>query len=55
MAAAIALSALAPRLEHLRAVHLLYEAVTRLALRLGDLTQQARELLQSGIARPVVA
>jgi cation-transporting ATPase I len=55
VALAIALSALAPRLERLRAVHILYDATTRLALRLNDLTQQARELLQSGIARPVVA
>ncbi|MFH8900683.1 HAD-IC family P-type ATPase [Streptomyces coeruleorubidus] len=55
VALAIALSALAPRLEHLQAVHALYDAAARLALRLNDLGQQARERLQSGVARPVGA
>ncbi|MEU0196474.1 cation-translocating P-type ATPase [Streptomyces afghaniensis] len=55
VALAIALSALAPRLEHLQAVHALYDAAARLALRLNDLTQQARERLQSGTARPAAA
>ncbi|GAA2766929.1 cation-translocating P-type ATPase [Streptomyces paradoxus] len=53
VALAIALSALAPRLERLQAVHALYDAATRLALRLNDLSRQARQLLQSGIAAPV--
>ncbi|MFJ4980149.1 HAD-IC family P-type ATPase [Streptomyces coeruleorubidus] len=55
VALAIALSALAPRLERLQAVHALYDAAARLALRLNDLGQQARERLQSGVARPVGA
>ncbi|GAA4336069.1 cation-translocating P-type ATPase [Streptomyces venetus] len=55
VALAIALSALAPRLERLQAVHRFYETMTRLALRLGDLTQRAREPFRSGIARPVPA
>ncbi|MEV0692408.1 cation-translocating P-type ATPase [Streptomyces sp. NPDC050388] len=52
---AIALSALAPRLERLETVRRLYELLSRLALRLGAGAQQARHLLHSGIARPVVA
>ncbi|MER7406160.1 cation-translocating P-type ATPase [Streptomyces sp. NPDC000070] len=55
VALAIALSALAPRLERLQAVHTLYDAAARLALRLNDLGQQARERLQNGVARPVGA
>jgi cation-transporting ATPase I len=55
VALAIALSALAPRLERLRAVHALYDGAARLALRLGDLSGQARRFLQSGIAGPVAA
>ncbi|MEU6183981.1 cation-translocating P-type ATPase [Streptomyces coeruleorubidus] len=55
VALAIALSALAPRLERLQAVHALYDAAARLALRLNDLGQQARERLKSGVARPVGA
>ncbi|WP_338775345.1 cation-translocating P-type ATPase [Streptomyces sp. DG1A-41] len=55
VALAIALSALAPRLERLQAVHTLYDAAARLALRLNDLGQQVRERLQSGVARPVRA
>ncbi|MYS90992.1 MULTISPECIES: cation-translocating P-type ATPase [Streptomyces] len=55
VALAIALSALAPRLEHLPAVHALYDAAARLALRLNDLSRQARERLQSGTARPAPA
>ncbi|MFF8232128.1 cation-translocating P-type ATPase [Streptomyces caelestis] len=55
VALAIALSALGPRLEHLRAVHALYDAAARLALRLNDLGQQARERLQNGVGRPVGA
>ncbi|NEE13251.1 cation-translocating P-type ATPase, partial [Streptomyces sp. SID7499] len=53
VALAIALSALAPRLERLGAVHALYDAAARLALRLGDLSSQARQLFRSGIAAPV--
>ncbi|WGD44592.1 cation-translocating P-type ATPase [Streptomyces cathayae] len=52
---AIALSALAPRLERLEAVRRLYELLSRLALRLGADARQARHLLRSGVARPVVA
>jgi cation-transporting ATPase I len=55
VALAIALSALAPRLERLRAVHALYDAATRLALRLGDLSRQTRQVFQSGIAAPVAS
>ncbi|MFF9119339.1 HAD-IC family P-type ATPase [Streptomyces massasporeus] len=53
VALAIALSALAPRLERLGAVHALYGAAERLALRLGELSGQARQLFRSGIAAPV--
>ncbi|MFG3723307.1 HAD-IC family P-type ATPase [Streptomyces massasporeus] len=53
VALAIALSALAPRLERLSAVHTLYDAAARLALRLNDLSSQARQLFRSGIAAPV--
>ncbi|WP_149552841.1 cation-translocating P-type ATPase [Streptomyces marokkonensis] len=53
VAAAITLSALAPRLERLEAVRRLYDLATRLALRLGDSARQTRHLLGSGIARPV--
>lgn len=52
---AIALSALAPRLERLETVRRLYELLSRLALRLRDGARQVRPLLRSGIARPVVA
>ncbi|MEU6683096.1 cation-translocating P-type ATPase [Streptomyces sp. NPDC046832] len=55
VALAIALSALAPRLERLRAVHALYDAAARLALRLNDLSRQARHLFESGIAAPVAS
>ncbi|MEU6914206.1 cation-translocating P-type ATPase [Streptomyces olindensis] len=53
VAAAIALSALAPRLERLQAVHSLYAGAAELALRLNDLVRQARQLLRSGVAAPV--
>ncbi|MFF9221045.1 cation-translocating P-type ATPase [Streptomyces viridosporus] len=53
VALAIALSALAPRLERLQPVRHLYGAASRLALYLGDAVRQARHLLHSGIARPV--
>ncbi|MFI1422221.1 HAD-IC family P-type ATPase [Streptomyces sp. NPDC020731] len=53
VALAITLSALAPRLERLRAVRHLYDLASRLALRLGDSTTRTRHLLGSGIARPV--
>ncbi|MFE6409085.1 cation-translocating P-type ATPase [Streptomyces sp. NPDC057837] len=53
VALAIALSALAPRLERLPAVHALYDGAARLALRLNDLLRQGRQVLQSGIAGPV--
>ncbi|EFE71274.1 ATPase [Streptomyces viridosporus ATCC 14672] len=53
VALAIALSALAPRLERLQPVRHLYGAASRLALYLGDTVRQARHLLHSGIARPV--
>ncbi|MGV9500908.1 cation-translocating P-type ATPase [Streptomyces sp. NPDC003642] len=53
VALAIALSALAPRLERLPAVHALYDGAARLALHLNDLVRQGRHLLQSGIASPV--
>ncbi|MDU0304401.1 cation-translocating P-type ATPase [Streptomyces sp. PAL114] len=53
VALAIALSALAPRLERLAAVRRLYDLATRLALRLGDSARQTRHLLHTGIARPV--
>ncbi|MEU2271548.1 cation-translocating P-type ATPase [Streptomyces olindensis] len=53
VAAAIALSALAPRLERLQAVHSLYDGAARLALHLHDLVRQARHLLRSGVAAPV--
>ncbi|CAL9350692.1 putative cation-transporting ATPase I [Streptomyces sp. enrichment culture] len=53
VALAIALSALAPRLERLPAVHALYDGAARLALRLIDLLRQGRQVLQSGIAGPV--
>ncbi|MEV3972971.1 cation-translocating P-type ATPase [Streptomyces sp. NPDC050698] len=55
VALAITLSALAPRLERLRAVHAVYDAAARLALRLGDMSRQTRDLFQSGIAGPVAA
>ncbi|MFJ8595275.1 cation-translocating P-type ATPase [Streptomyces sp. NPDC093598] len=55
VALAIALSALAPRLERLQAVHTLYDAAAQLALRLGDLSRQARQLFRGGIAGPVAA
>jgi cation-transporting ATPase I len=55
VALAIALSALAPRLERLQAVHTLYDAAARLALRLNHLTQEARERLQNGTAGPAAA
>ncbi|WP_030238009.1 cation-translocating P-type ATPase [Streptomyces sp. NRRL S-455] len=55
VALAIALSALAPRLERLQAVHSLYDTAARAALRLADLSEKARDLLHSGIAKPVVA
>ncbi|MEU1853817.1 cation-translocating P-type ATPase [Streptomyces sp. NPDC019990] len=55
VALAIALSALAPRLERLKAVHSLYDTAAHTAVRLGDLSAKAGELLHSGIARPVVA
>ncbi|GGY41510.1 cation-translocating P-type ATPase [Streptomyces djakartensis] len=55
VALAIALSALAPRLERLQAVHSLYDTAAQVALRLGELSEKARELLHSGIAKPVVA
>ncbi|CAL9649180.1 cation-translocating P-type ATPase [Streptomyces sp. Tu 3180] len=53
VALAIALSALAPRLERLEPVRHLYGAASRLALRLGDSARQTRHLMHSGIARPV--
>ncbi|MFE9773209.1 HAD-IC family P-type ATPase [Streptomyces sp. NPDC005931] len=53
VAAAITLSALAPRLERLGPVRDLYDALSRLALHLGVYARQARHLLHSGIARPV--
>ncbi|CAL9326906.1 cation-translocating P-type ATPase [Streptomyces sp. SudanB52_2052] len=53
VAAAIALSALAPRLERLQAVHSLYDGAARLALHLHELVRQARHLLRSGVAAPV--
>ncbi|MGW5137353.1 cation-translocating P-type ATPase [Streptomyces sp. NPDC004135] len=53
VALAIALSALAPRLERLPAVHALYDGAARLALHLNDLVRRGRHLLQSGIASPV--
>ncbi|MFJ4536890.1 HAD-IC family P-type ATPase [Streptomyces tibetensis] len=55
VALAIALSALAPRLERLRAVHALYDGAAQLALRLDDLGRQARHLFRSGIAAPVAS
>jgi cation-transporting ATPase I len=53
VALAIALSALAPRLERLPAVHALYDGAARLALQLNDLLRQGRQLLRSGVAAPV--
>ncbi|MFI8219549.1 HAD-IC family P-type ATPase [Streptomyces sp. NPDC085932] len=53
VALAITLSALAPRLERLPAVHALYDGAARLALHLNDLVRQGRHLLGSGIAGPV--
>ncbi|CAL9357876.1 Potassium-transporting ATPase ATP-binding subunit [Streptomyces sp. enrichment culture] len=53
VALAIALSALAPRLERLEPVRRLYEAASRLAPRLGDSVRRTRHLLHSGPARPV--
>ncbi|MFF8034670.1 HAD-IC family P-type ATPase [Streptomyces sp. NPDC016626] len=53
VALAITLSALAPRLERLEAVRYLYDALTRLAVRLGDSARRTRPLLHRGIARPV--
>ncbi|GAB2878562.1 cation-translocating P-type ATPase [Streptomyces deserti] len=53
VALAIALSALAPRLERLESVRHLYDGAARLALRLNDLLRQARDVLHSGIAQPV--
>ncbi|ODA72280.1 hypothetical protein APS67_003457 [Streptomyces sp. AVP053U2] len=55
VALAIVLSALAPRLERLAAVRRLYELLSRLAPHLNAAARQARRLLHSGIARPVVA
>ncbi len=43
VALAIALSALAPRLERLQAVHSLYDTAARAALRLADLSEKARD------------
>ncbi|MEU7470143.1 cation-translocating P-type ATPase [Streptomyces sp. NPDC044984] len=53
VALAITLSALAPRLERLEAVRHLYDAVSRLVLRLGDSAGRTRHFLDTGIARPV--
>ena len=53
VALAITLSALAPRLERLAAVHRLYDLATRLTLRLADSARHTRHLLHTGIARPV--
>ncbi|MFI9822571.1 HAD-IC family P-type ATPase [Streptomyces sp. NPDC052013] len=55
VALAIALSALAPRLERMEAVRRAYDAASRLLLRLGAYAQHTRHLLHSGIARPVVS
>ncbi|CAL9618072.1 HAD-IC family P-type ATPase [Streptomyces sp. enrichment culture] len=55
VALAIALSALAPRLERLAPVRALYEGASRGAPRLGEWFQQLRHLLHSGVARPVAA
>ncbi|MFF0886644.1 cation-translocating P-type ATPase [Streptomyces sp. NPDC003456] len=55
VAAAIALSALAPRLERLPAVHALYGAAAQLALRLDALFRRTRHMMQSGVAAPVPA
>ncbi|GAA1421668.1 cation-translocating P-type ATPase [Streptomyces thermospinosisporus] len=55
VALAITLSALAPRLERRAAVRHAYDAASRLLLRLGAHAQEARHLLHSGIARPVVS
>ncbi|MCX2927140.1 cation-translocating P-type ATPase [Streptomyces sp. NEAU-W12] len=55
VALAIVLSALAPRLERLAAVRRLYELLSRFAPHLNAAARQARRLLHSGIARPVVA
>jgi cation-transporting ATPase I len=53
VALAIALSALAPRLERLEPVRQAYASASRLAQRLGDPARRTRRLLYSGIARPV--
>ncbi|MGC3004229.1 cation-translocating P-type ATPase, partial [Streptomyces sp. G35A] len=53
VALAIALSALAPRLERLEPVRQAYASASRLARRLGDPARRTRRLLHSGIARPV--
>ncbi|WP_432057352.1 HAD-IC family P-type ATPase [Streptomyces sp. bgisy022] len=55
VALAIALSALAPRLERLAPVRSLYESASRGAPRLAEVLQQLRHLLHSGVARPVAA
>ncbi|MEU2387774.1 cation-translocating P-type ATPase [Streptomyces sp. NPDC012461] len=55
VAAAIALSALAPRLERLAPVRALYAVASRGAVRLGEYLEQLRHLLHSGVARPVAA
>ncbi|NED20902.1 cation-translocating P-type ATPase, partial [Streptomyces sp. SID9913] len=52
VAAAIALSALAPRLERLAPVRALYAVASRGAVRLGEYVEQLRHLLHSGVARP---
>ncbi|MEV5440749.1 cation-translocating P-type ATPase [Streptomyces sp. NPDC052682] len=53
VALAIALSALAPRLERLEPVRNMYANAAQLAVRLNHLAEQARRTLHSGIARPV--
>ncbi|MEU1262234.1 cation-translocating P-type ATPase [Streptomyces cellulosae] len=53
VALAIALSALAPRLERLAAVRRLYALATRLTRRLLDSARHTRHVLHTGIARPV--
>ncbi|MFF5160225.1 HAD-IC family P-type ATPase [Streptomyces sp. NPDC000348] len=53
VALAITLSVLAPRLERLEAVRRLYDAASRLLLRLGALAGRTRPLLRAGVVRPV--